>query len=203
MTGAAAPEGGPLPVLPVEPIRAGRVILRQWIESDRQPFAALNADPEVMRYFPSTLTREQSDAFVDRTTMIIGSRGWGLWAVESEGRFLGFTGLSVPGFDGPFEPGSVEVGWRFARFAWGRGLATEAARAAVDVAFSRLGLTQLVSFTAVGNERSRAVMRRLGMTHDPADAFEHPRIAVGDPLRPHVLYRLRAGRESPEATAVR
>jgi ribosomal-protein-alanine N-acetyltransferase len=138
------------------------------------------------------LTREQSDAFVDRIGAQLEERGWGLWAVEelSTGRFLGFTGLNVPSFEAHFTP-AVEIGWRLRRDAWGRGFATEAARGVLAVAFDDLELPELVSFTAVGNERSRAVMRRIGMTHDPAEDFDHPALAEDSPLRRHVLHRLR------------
>jgi RimJ/RimL family protein N-acetyltransferase len=165
-------------------IRTERLMLRQWREEDRDPFAALNADPEVMEHFPSTMTREQSDAFVDFNVATIAARGWGLWAVEADSGFIGFVGLNEP----DFMPG-VEVGWRLARDAWGHGYATEAARAAIAYGFDELGLQEIVSFTSTTNLRSQRVMQRLGMTHDPADDFDHPRIA--DPrLRRHVLYRL-------------
>jgi RimJ/RimL family protein N-acetyltransferase len=165
-----------------------RLLLRHWREEDREPWAELGADPEVMRHFPAMLTREQSDAFVDRVGAQLEERGWGLWAVEelSTGRFLGFTGLNVP----HFMPG-VEIGWRLRRDAWGSGFATEAARGVLAVAFDDLELAELVSFTAVRNERSRAVMRRIGMSHDPAEDFDHPALAEDSPLRRHVLYRLR------------
>ncbi|HSF98396.1 MAG TPA: GNAT family N-acetyltransferase [Ornithinibacter sp.] len=167
-----------------------RLVLRQWREDDREPFAQLNADPEVMRYFPAPLDRGQSDAMVDRMHDLIEERGWGLWAVERRdtGAFVGFTGLAVPRHPLPFLP-CVEVGWRLARQAWGRGFATEAAREALRVGFDDLGLAEVVSFTAVSNTPSRAVMERLGMVRDMAEDFDHPALAVGDPLRRHVLYR--------------
>jgi RimJ/RimL family protein N-acetyltransferase len=153
----------------------------------------LNADPEVMRWFPSRLTREQSDAFAAFARSGIEERGWGLWALEvvDADAFVGFVGLNVPTFEAPFMP-AVEIGWRLLRPAWGKGYATEAARAAAAFGFDALGLDGIVSFTAVGNERSRRVMERLGMMHDPAEDFDHPRLADGDPLRRHVLYRLPA-----------
>jgi ribosomal-protein-alanine N-acetyltransferase len=177
-----------------------RLLLRQWRESDREPFAALNADPEVMRHFPAPLSRAESDAFVDRVAAAVEETGWGLWAVEerASGRFLGFTGLAVPRFTAHFTP-AVEVGWRLARSAWGHGYATEAARAAVAVGFTELGLEQLVSFTVPANLRSRAVMERLGMTHDESDDFDHPALAADSPLRRHVLYRLRPVGAQPRA----
>jgi RimJ/RimL family protein N-acetyltransferase len=175
----------------VPQLETERLLLRGWRASDRAPFAALNADPEVMRYFPSVLTRSESDQRVERIELSFEQDGFGLWAVEerSSQRFLGFTGLARPSFDAHFTP-AVEIGWRLAREAWGRGFATEAARAAVRFAFVEVGLAELVSFTAEQNARSRAVMRRLGMRHDVADDFDHPDLPPGHPLRRHVLYRL-------------
>jgi ribosomal-protein-alanine N-acetyltransferase len=170
-------------------LHTDRLLLREWRDADRKPFAALNADPEVMEHFPAPLTREESDAFVDRMIARWTADGFGLWAVEraSDGAFLGLTGLAVPAW-AP-EP-SVEVGWRFARSAWGRGYATEAAGAAVRFGFEVLGLAEIVSYTTPGNVRSRRVMERLGMTRDPAGDFLHPRLPEGHPIRPHVTYRL-------------
>jgi RimJ/RimL family protein N-acetyltransferase len=171
-------------------VRTDRLVMRRWLESDRAAFAAINADPEVMRYFPATLDRAASDATVDRIEDLFGQQGYGLWALEiaATAQFIGFTGLNpmpagVPG------AGGTEVGWRLARHAWHQGYASEAAAAAVDVAVDGVGLAELWSMTAVLNEPSQAVMRRLGMTRYAY--FEHPRIAVGHPLRPHVSYRLR------------
>lgn len=174
-------------------LRTERLVLRRWRDEDRAPFAALNADPEVMRYFPNALTRAESDALLDRLETAIGERGFGFWALEvaETGRFIGFTGLSVPRFDAPFTP-AVEVGWRLARENWGRGYATEAARRSLDFAFTELGLDEVVAFTPIANAPSRAVMRRIGMAHTPDDDFDHPSIAAGHPLRRHVLYRINA-----------
>jgi RimJ/RimL family protein N-acetyltransferase len=174
----------------VTELRTSRLLLRQWRETDFEPFAALNADPEVMRHFPAPLTRDQSNAFVSRARAHIGVLGWGLWAIELDAApFIGFVGLSEARFDAHFTP-AVEVGWRLAREHWGRGYATEAGRAALAFGFDELGLPEIVSFTTVANDRSRRVMERLGLTRDPADDFGHPRLAPDDPLRPHVLYRL-------------
>lgn len=175
----------------MEPV-TDRLLLRQWRDDDKPPFAGLNADPVAMEHFPSTLDRSASDDFADRNAAHIAEHGWGLWALEvrETGRFIGFTGLAVPRFEAPFTP-AVEVGWRLVRQAWGFGYATEAARAATAVGFETLGLDEIVSFTAVRNERSRAVMRRLGMSHDAGDDFDHPALPVGHRLRRHVLYRLR------------
>jgi RimJ/RimL family protein N-acetyltransferase len=171
-------------------IRTERLLLRQWRDDDLDPFAELNADPEVMRHFPRTLSRAESDTLAARQRTLIAERGWGLWAVEAPEGFVGFVGLSEPRFEAHFTP-AVEVGWRLARRGWRKGYATEAARAVVDFGFGELGLDEIVSFTFVGNERSRGVMERLGMTHDPAEDFEHPLLPAGDPLRHHVLYRLK------------
>jgi RimJ/RimL family protein N-acetyltransferase len=179
--------------LNTEPIRTRRLVLRQWRDSDREPFAELNADPAVMAHFPAPMSRAESDAFVDRISEHFAARGFGLWAVETTeaGSFIGFVGLTVPRFDAHFTP-AVEVGWRLARSAWGHGYATEAANAAVVYGFQRLSLDEIVSFTSVHNIASQAVMRRIGMTHDPADDFEHPNLPEGHRLRRHVLWRLRA-----------
>ena len=189
MTAADRGFDPPIPDIPVEDIHTERLILRGWRESDKPTWAAINQNPEVMRYFPQTDPPEVSYAAVDRLGAHLLDHGWGLWAVEHDGELLGFTGLSVPKYDAPFMP-AVEVGWRFARHAWGNGYATEAARAAVLVGFERLGLGEIVSFTTVANQPSRRVMERLGMTHDPVDDFLHPNLPEGHPLRPHVLYRL-------------
>jgi RimJ/RimL family protein N-acetyltransferase len=152
----------------------------------------LNADPVVMEYFPATLSRAESDAFAARIRAELAERGFGLWAVEAPGEaeFIGFTGLSVPRFEARFTP-CVEIGWRIAKEFWGRAYAPEAAGKALAHAFGPLGLDEIVSFTAVANLRSRRVMEKLGMTHDPADDFDHPNLAPGSPLRRHVLYRIR------------
>ncbi len=175
-------------------IRTERLLLRRWREADRAPWAALCADPEVMRHFPAVQTREQTDAMIDRIDAHFDEHGFGLWAVErrDEGDFIGFVGLNHLTYDAHFTP-AVEIGWRLARAAWGRGYATEAARAAVDRAFGELALDALVSVTVPANEPSRNVMRKLGFTHDPAEDFEHPNVPEDSPLRHHVLYRLRRG----------
>lgn len=172
-------------------LRTERLLLRQWEDEDFEPFAALNADPETMRYFPAPPTREQSDALAEHARRHIEDEGWGLWAVEVVGgaRFIGFVGLARPSFEEHFTP-AVEVGWRLGRDHWGKGYATEAGRAALGFGFEKLGLEEIVSFTSVLNEPSWHVMERLGMTHDSAGDFEHPRVPSGHPLRPHVLYRL-------------
>ncbi|MFV0422881.1 GNAT family N-acetyltransferase [Oleidesulfovibrio sp.] len=166
-----------------------RLILRQWRTEDYKPFAMLNADPEVMEFFPATLPRAASDAMADRCHQLIHERGWGFWAVEERqtGDFVGLTGLHTPGSELPFTP-CIEVGWRLARYHWHKGYATEAAAAALHVAFNKLQLQEVVSFTAVLNVRSQAVMQRLSMEF--AGPFEHPDLPPQHPLRPHVLYTI-------------
>ncbi|OLD48427.1 MAG: GNAT family N-acetyltransferase [Actinobacteria bacterium 13_1_40CM_2_65_8] len=173
-------------------LHTARLVLRRWRQSDREPFAHLNADPEVMEHFPSTLNREQSDAFVETIETEFEQRGHGVWAVEVQGGkdFIGYVGLHYHDFPAHFTP-AVEVGWRLDRNHWGRGYATEGARAAIADGFTRVGLDELVSFTVPANVRSTRVMDKVGMTHDPGDDFDHPRLPEGDRLRRHVLYRLR------------
>ncbi|GHE32653.1 N-acetyltransferase [Streptosporangium violaceochromogenes] len=176
-------------------LRTARLLMRPWRPSDLEPFAALNADPRVMEHFPAPLSREESDAFAAASAEAITRRGWGRWALEvaETGEFIGFTGLHRPTFEAPFLP-AVEIAWRLSRPSWGKGYATEAATAALDAAFDRLGLEEVVSFTAAVNLRSRAVMERLGMTRDPAEDFDHPALPPGHRLRRHVLFRLPAAR---------
>jgi RimJ/RimL family protein N-acetyltransferase len=180
-------------------LRTPRLVLRRWRCADRAPFEALNADPRVMAHFPSTLTREESDASADRLERELAERPFGLWVVEIPGvtEFAGFTGLHVPSFEAAFTP-CVEIGWRLAFAHWGHGYATEAARAALAYAWDTVRLAEVVAFTTVGNARSRAVMVRIGMRHDPAGDFDHPRLPAGHPLRRHVLYRV--ARPSAPAT---
>ena len=167
-----------------------QITLRQWKDADLEPFAAMNADPEVMRYFPSMLTRTESAAAMERARRMIEERGWGSWVVEVDGEFAGFTGLTVPTFSAPFTP-CVEIGWRFRREFWGRGLAYRAACQALRYGFDTLKLPEIVSFTTVLNARSRKLMERLGLVHDISSDFDHPLIAEGHELRRHVLYRMR------------
>lgn len=171
-------------------LRTERLILRRWVSGDRKPFADMNADPEVMNYFPSVLTREESNGLADRVEEHFVTHGFGLWAVEISdlASFAGFVGLSVPRFEAKFTP-CVEIGWRLARSYWGHGYATEAALATLAFGFDELRLDQIVSFTVPGNAGSRRVMEKLGMTHNPRDDFEHPLLPEGHSLRRHVLYR--------------
>jgi ribosomal-protein-alanine N-acetyltransferase len=177
----------------VTSLQTDRLRMRRWRPEDHAPFAEMNADPRVMEHFPAALDRAASDALVDRIERSFDARGYGLWALErrADATFLGFTGLLDVGFEAPFAP-ALEVGWRLDASAWGQGYASEAARASVAHAFAVVGVDEVVSFTAKRNTRSIAVMERIGMHRDPADDFDHPRLPENHPLRPHVLYRLRA-----------
>lgn len=168
-----------------------RLIMRAWREEDLEPFAALNADPVVMEFFPSVLTRQESDALVSRITAQLDTLGYGLWALEvaETGEFIGFTGLAVQTFPAHFTP-AVEVGWRLTHAAWGHGYATEAALAALAHGFGPAELDEIVSMTATTNLRSQRVMQRIGMTRDPTEDFDHPNVPDGHRLKPHVLYRI-------------
>jgi RimJ/RimL family protein N-acetyltransferase len=170
-------------------LRTERLVLRRWRDSDREPFARMNADPDVMRFYVAPYSRAESDAFVDRIEKQFDELGFGLWAVEIPGQtpFIGCVGLTVH----PYFP-TPEVGWRLDKPYWRKGYATEAARASVADGFERLGLKEIVSFTTPLNVPSIRVMERLGMTHDPVDDFDHPNVPVGHRYRRHVLYRLRA-----------
>jgi RimJ/RimL family protein N-acetyltransferase len=172
-------------------LTTARLRLREWRASDLELFAALNADPAVMEFMSRCLSREESDAFAAVAQAEIAHRGWGLWATElrDSGQLIGCVGLSVPSFHTDFAP-CVELHWRLERASWGRGFATEGARACLEFAFASLELPEVVAFTVPANTRSRAVMERLGMWHDVEGDFEHPRLPPGDPLRRHVLYRL-------------
>jgi len=179
--------------LPPDQLSTARLSLRRWREADREPFAAINADPLVMEHFPDRLDRRRSDDLIEKIEAHFEAHGYGLWALElrETGELVGFTGLAVTTFDAHFTP-AVEVGWRLARPAWGKGYAGEAARAALAFGFEQAGLDEVVSFTTVANARSRAVMERIGMAHDPAEDFDHPGIPTGHPQRRHVLYRISA-----------
>ena len=169
----------------------GRVLLRPWRDGDLAPFAELNADPEVASWLNGPLTRAQSDEFAERILAHFEEHGFGFWALEVPGvvPFAGFVGMSVTHFEAEFTP-CVEIGWRLAHAYWGRGYVTEAGRLCLDFGFGEGGLTEIVSFTAVGNRRSRAVMERLGLHR--SQEFDHPRLPPDHPLLRHVLYRLEA-----------
>lgn len=172
-------------------LSTNRLTLRHWRHEDRAPFAAMNADPRVMEFFAQTLSQQENDAMVDRIIAHFEQHGFGLMAAELKqtGEFIGYIGLLVPRFEAHFTP-CVEIGWRLAADHWGRGLATEGARAVLDYAFETLELGEIVSFTTVSNARSIHVMEKLGMSHDSSDDFDHPRLPPGHPLTRHVLYRI-------------
>jgi RimJ/RimL family protein N-acetyltransferase len=176
-----------------------RLLLRKWRDSDRQPFSALNADPRVMEFMPAPLSREESDRFADRIESHFRQYGFGLYAAElrEDHAFIGYVGLAIPTFSAHFTP-CVEIGWRLSADHWGRGLATEGARAVTRHAFENLGLHEVVSFTVPTNVRSRRVMEKLGMIRDAAEDFDHPNLAEGHVFRRHVLYRIRRGSQSLE-----
>ena len=174
-------------------IKTERLILRPWREEDLEPFAQLNADPRVMEYFPGLKTREESDSSAKLMSDHIERCDWGCWAASliQTGEFIGFIGLEDIYFKASFTP-AVEIGWRLAFEYWGKGYATEGALASLQYGFEKLKFGKIVSFTAVQNMRSRAVMERIGMHHDPQDDFDHPKIPEGHPLRRHVLYQIGA-----------
>lgn len=169
--------------------RTKRLTLRRWTDDDRAPFAEMNADPEVMRYFPNVMTKQESDAMVDRIEQGFENNGFGLWVVEIDGRFAGFTGLNRTTFETPMGT-HVEIGWRFAKWAWGQGHATEAARCVLDTAFAELGLTEVFSFTTETNHPSERVMQRIGMTRCADLDFDHPN-TPGWWGAKHIVYQAR------------
>ncbi len=172
-------------------LQTERLLLRRWQESDFEPFAALNADPEVMRHFPKTLSPEETRALIQRIENRFEEDSFGLWAVEvcDNGEFIGFVGLWRPTFEAHFTP-CVEIGWRLARHSWGNGFAPEAAREVLKFAFDNIGLDEIVAMTAVPNKNSMRVMEKIGMIRDPRDNFKHPFLEDGHPLQEHVLYRI-------------
>lgn len=184
-------------------IETRRLLLRRWRPEDLEPFAALNADPVVMEHLPAPLSRDEAAALIERLEGHFDAHGFGLFAVEVRGEepCIGYLGLTRVAFETAFTP-AVEIGWRLARHAWGRGFATEAARAVLAFAFDEIGLGEVVSFTVPANRRSQAVMERIGLVRDPAGDFDHPALPEGHRLRAHVLYRIdeatwRSGARSP------
>ncbi len=176
-------------------IETERLDLRPWKESDREPFYQMCSDPEVMEFFPKTLNREESDAFVDKAMAAMDEQGWGLFAVEIRDteEFIGFIGLNKPQFDAPFTP-CVEIGWRLDKKYWKKGFATEGAQALLQFAFIKVDTDEIVSFTSKLNKPSIKVMEKIGMTRDEAGDFDHPMVEVDSPLRRHVLYRYKKGK---------
>ena len=171
-------------------VETDRLILRQWKDSDYANFALLTASQAVMKYFPNTLTKEQSNAGVDLGKSSIESKGYGFWAAELKHtkEFIGFIGINDPGDSMPFSP-CIEIGWRLAQKFWGRGLASEGARASLQFAFTKLGLSEIVSFTPVLNHNSEKVMQRIGMLNTTQN-FLHPGLNKDHELAEHLLYKI-------------
>lgn len=169
-----------------------RLILRQWKESDRDPFETLNSDEETMRFFPSTYSREVSDKLIDREMDRIKKGDIGLLAVEVKitGEFIGFIGIARPSYKTHFTP-CTEIGWRLSRSSWGKGYATEGAIEVLRFAFDELGLEEIVSFTTKENIASIKVMEKIGMIRDIDGDFDHPLVEEGNKLRKHVLYKIK------------
>lgn len=166
-------------------LTTARLLLRGWRERDRAAFHTMNSDPQVMATLGPVMTRAQSDAFMNRVTQHFDERGFGVWCVELDGEPVGYTGFMVPWFRG-----GVEIGWRIRSEYWGRGIAPEAARECLRHGFEELGFDEVISFTAATNTKSRRVMEKIGLARDLDADFDHPSVPDGDPLRPHVLYRV-------------
>lgn len=171
-------------------IKTERLILKKMTDADAEAFYLINSDPEVMRFFPSPLTHEESDTMLKTIANDIEKLGWGLWGAFHQNTLVGMIGLKTISFESHFTP-AVEVGWRLAKEHWGKGFATEGAKAALDYGFNELKLPEIVSITTTLNLPSQKVMQRLGMTHDPKENFDHPKLAKDHPLCRHVLYRKR------------
>lgn len=171
-------------------LKTQRLLLRQWKETDLHYFSDINSDPDVMEYYPSVLSKKESDAFADKIIALIEKNGWGFWAIENlfDNKFIGFVGLHKPDYELPVSP-CIEIGWRLAKSSWGNGYATEAGHAAVKLAFEVLKLNEIYSFTSISNERSQAVMRRLQFSNTNNN-FSHPMLPAESTLSQHVLYRL-------------
>ena len=181
--------------MPAPELRSPRLTLRHWTPDDRHPFALMNSDPEVMRYFPSLLSEDQSDLYAETMQLGLEERDFGFWAIELrsgdriQGPFIGCAGLSVPQWNARFTP-CIDIGWRLARSYWGMGYASEAAHRILDYSFHRLDIDELLCFASLKNVRSIAVMERLGMTRNTEDDFDHPMIDPDSDLSRHALYRM-------------
>jgi Acetyltransferases, including N-acetylases of ribosomal proteins len=171
-------------------LKTSRLLLRQWCAADLEPFAEMNADVRVREYFPGLLSREESDASVKIMTTHIEKNGWGFWAAELQEtqEFIGFIGLQTVPYTAQFTP-AVEIGWRLAYKYWGKGYATEGAKAALSFGLNTLDLKEIVALTVPNNFRSRHVMEKIGMQRNPEDDFDHPYVVDGNPCKRHVLYR--------------
>lgn len=169
-------------------LETDRLILRHWLESDRPVFAAMNADPKVMEFFPSKLDRKGSDELVDIINEGFDNNSYGLWAAERKdtGEFIGFIGLHNLSLETDFCP-SVEIGWRLASQHWNQGFATEGAMKALEAGLSDFQLNEIVAITAKSNVRSMKVMEKIGMKYEKD--FLHPRLSPDSPIYQHVLYK--------------
>lgn len=177
-------------------IETERLILRKWKEEDLEPFSRMNTDVRVMEYYPKLLTFEETKAFIERISRHIEDHGYGLFACELKdtGEFIGYVGLSIPIIETEFTP-CVEIGWRLAFHYWGKGYATEAARAVLKFGFEKTELREILSWTVPANVRSRRIMEKIGMIQDEAGGFMHPRMPEDHPLSWHVLYRMESPKE--------
>jgi len=176
----------------IQRLETSRLLLREWVDTDREPFAEMNGDPEVMQFFPKPLSHEESDRFIIKSNQILSEKKFGLWAVEVKDskEFIGFIGLAAPAFEAHFTP-CIEIGWRLKKQAWGKGFATEGAVTVLQYGFQDLKLSEIVSFTSALNRPSIKVMERIGMTRKEHEDFDHPRIEHGHRLQRHVLYRIK------------
>ena len=181
-------------------LKTNRLLLRQWIENDFLPFAEMCSDKDVMEFFPKVQTQEESYKMGLKIQSLINERGWGMWAIEipNEHKFIGFVGLHVPSDNLPFSP-CVEIGWRLSKKHWGKGYATEAAKEILEYAFNTLNLSEVVSFTALANFRSRAVMQKIGM-RDSGQNFMHPDVEASNALCEHVLYTINKSKWQKDAS---
>lgn len=176
----------------MQQIITNRLILRDWQTEDLEPFAAMNQDVRVMQYYPSTLSLAETKTYIEKITAHLKQHGFGLYAcaLQDTNEFIGYVGLNIPSFNAHFTP-CVEIGWRIAFQHWGKGYAPEAARAVLKIGFENFNLNKIVSFTAKQNMRSRRVMEKLGMEHNPAEDFHHPNLPPDHALSLHALYRLK------------
>lgn len=169
-----------------------RLVLRSWRDADRTPFAAMSADPEVMQHLDGVVSRTDSDAIIDRLASVERDQGHTFWAIErrDDAKFLGFCGLRRGGHADTPVPIELEIGWRLARHAWGRGYAREAAQASIDWGWANQPDDRISAWTVQANSGSWGLMLRLGMVHRPELDFDHPRFADGHRLRRHIVYTI-------------
>ncbi len=175
----------------MESIETERLILREWRPEDLAHFAAMNQDSRVMEWMPKPLTESETALMIEHIKAHFKKHGFGLFAcvLKDSSKFIGYVGLKLQDFEAPFTP-CIEIGWRLAYEAWGKGYATEAARAVLKAAFENYGLQEIVSFTVPMNDRSIKVMEKIGMVRDLQGDFHHTKISQDDPLSLHLLYRI-------------